>query len=178
MSIPKGNNPPAKFPDPLVNKAWHVEYELVFNHFCSVAESMGYKPTIRGFCDFLEISAGKRHKWSLGQWPSAEDLEKLHDRLGFSYRWLITGEGDPFEEDGSLPEEGARVHALEARLQELEQENAGLKAKLTSSEVGELRGRLADLESTVRQLQTRLLIDGVGDKNAATGIDKAAGGQG
>ena len=152
--------------------SWHINYEMVYERFRSLADSKGFKANVRGFCDFLEISAGKRQKWSLGQWPSAEDLEKLHDRLGFSYRWLITGEG------GDLPEEGARVHALEARLQELEQENAALKAKLTSSEVGELRGRLAELESTVRQLQTRLLIDGVGDKNAATGIGKAADGQG
>ncbi len=162
----------------LAGTSWHINYEMVYERFRSLADSKGFKANVRGFCDFLEISAGKRQKWSLGQWPSAEDLEKLHDRLGFSYRWLITGEGEPFEEGGGLPEEGARVHALEARLQELEQENAELRAKLTSSEVGELSGRLAELESTVRQLQTRLLIDGAGDKAVATGIGKAAGGQG
>lgn len=169
----------------LAGTSWHINYEIVYEHFRSLADSKGFKANVRGFCDFLEISAGKRQKWSLGQWPSAEDLEKLHDRLGFSYRWLITGEGEPFEEGRSRLEAGiakkeeeARVQALEARLQELEQENAALRAKLTSSEVGELSGRLAELESTVRQLQTRLLIDGVGDKNAAIGIGKAADGQG
>lgn len=162
----------------LAGASWHINYEMVYERFRFLADSKGFKPNVRGFCDFLEISAGKRQKWSLGQWPSAEDLEKLHDRLGFSYRWLITGEGEPFEEKGSLPEEGARVHALEARLQELEQENAALKAKLTSSEVGELRGRLVELESTVRQLQTRLLVDGVGDKDAQTATGKVSGGQG
>ena len=144
---------------------------------------MGYRPTIRGFCDFLDISAGKREKWSKGQWPSAEDLEKLHDRLGFSYRWLITGEGDPFEEGGTLPEadlaqkaEEARVLGLENRVAELEQENADLRARLSSSETKALESRVAELENLVRQVQTRLFIDGVGDKPAATNIGKTASG--
>lgn len=148
---------------PLINKVWHIKYQLVYNYFCSVADSKGSKPTVRGFCSFLGISAGKRQKWSQGQWPSAEDLEVLHDKLGFSYRWLITGEGDPFEEGGTLPEadttrrkeEATRLRA-EDRLAELERRNAELEAEL----------READRVN--RKLTSRLLIEGVTDKDAAT----------
>lgn len=119
---------------------------------------------MRGFCDFLGISPGKRQKWSQGQWPSAEDLENLHDKLGFSYRWLITGEGEPFEEDGPPPQT-EREAELQARLAELEREKEMLTAEL----------READRLN--RQLTTRLLVDGVGDKGAATNIGKAGEGQ-
>lgn len=157
----------------LINKSWHVKYELVYNYFCSVADLKGFKPSVRGFCDFLGISAGKRQKWSQGQWPSAEDLETLHDKLGFSYRWLITGEGDPFEEGGTLPEADEEKRKAdeqhrqrETRLQELEQKNAELEAELREA------NRLN------RQLTTRFLVDGVGDKGAATDTGKVGEGQG
>lgn len=148
---------------PLINKVWHIKYQLVYDYFCSVADSKGSKATVRGFCDFLGISAGKRQKWSQGQWPSAEDLENLHDKLGFSYRWLITGEGDPFEEGGTLPEaevakreEKEKRLRLEARLQELERKTAALEEEL----------READRVN--RKLTTRLLIEDATDKGAAT----------
>ncbi len=41
-----------------------------------------------------------------------------------------------------------------------------------------LKNELAETDRVNRQLSARLLIDGVGDKNAATGIGKAADGQG
>lgn len=165
MSSSKENN------KRLINKVWHVKYQLVYDYFCSVAGSKGFKPTVRGFCDFLEISPGKRQKWSQGQWPSAEDPETLHDKLGFSYRWLITGEGDPFEEGGTLPEaDTERKKAederqrLEARLRELEQKNA------------ELEVELREADRVNRKLTTRLLVDGAGDRSAATNIGKAGEG--
>lgn len=165
MSTPKENK------NRLGNKAWHVNYQIVYNYFCSVAQAKGSKPTVRGFCDFLGISLGKRNKWSQGQWPSAEDLETLHDKLGFSYRWLITGEGNPFEEGGTLPEADIEKknteeerQRLEARLRELEQKNA------------ELEVELREADRVNRKLTTRLLVDGAGDRSAATNIGKAGEG--
>lgn len=137
------------------NKVWLQQYKMVYNFFCSVALSKGFKPTLRGFCDCLSISMGKRQKWSQGQWPSAEDLETIHDKLGFSYRWLITGEGDPFEEGGTLPgkaQEPAKLSLsrAQARLQDLEKEKAALEAELR------------DANRLNRQLATRLLVEGAG----------------
>ena len=81
-----------------LKKDWSYKFEMVYKTFCSVAASKDMKATNKTFCDFLNISTGKLQKWSKGQWPSAEDLETIHDKLGFSYSWLVTGEGDPFEE--------------------------------------------------------------------------------
>lgn len=135
------------------NKIWLQQYKMVYDFFCSVALSKGFKPTLRGFCDCLGISMGKRQKWSQGQWPSAEDLETIHDKLGFSYRWLITGEGDPFEDGGTLPDKAqesanASLRRVQARLQELEKEKAALEAELR------------DANRLNRQLATRLLVEG------------------
>lgn len=48
---------------------------------------------------FLGVSSGKGDAWKKGQWPSADDLDTIAARLGFSYRWLVTGEGDPEGDD-------------------------------------------------------------------------------
>lgn len=40
----------------LFNKVWLQQYKMVYNFFCSVALSKGFKPTLRGFCDCLGIS--------------------------------------------------------------------------------------------------------------------------
>lgn len=105
-------------------KIWSYQFNIVYDYYCSVAASKTCKPTNRGFCDFLNVSTGKLQKWRHGQWPSAEDLEALHDKFGFSYRWLITGSGDPFADDvlGASSEQGhleeqQEVHACLLELQ-------------------------------------------------------------
>ena len=105
-----------------------------------MASSIGLKANISGFCHFLNISAGKRQKWSMGQWPSAEDLAVIHDKLGFSYRWLVTGEGNPLddvEETVSATQQSDDIHLLQHQL----------KAART---------RIADLEKIV-SLQEELI---------------------
>lgn len=74
-----------------LKKDWSYKFEMVYKTFCSVAASKDMKATNKTFCGFLNISTGKLQKWSKGQWPSAEDLETIHDKLGFSYSWLVTG---------------------------------------------------------------------------------------
>lgn len=83
------------------------------------------KATNKTFCDFLNISTGKLQKWSKGQWPSAEDLETIHDKLGFSYSWLVTGEGDPFEESFipyPTPDDTAGLANLRHEVSDLKEE--------------------------------------------------------
>lgn len=77
---------------------WAKNYQIVYSYYRTRNQAKKLKLSHRSFCEFLGISLGKREKWQKGQWPSAEDLNSLHNKLGFSYRWLITGEGDPFEE--------------------------------------------------------------------------------
>lgn len=152
----------------LFNKVWLQQYKMVYNFFCSVALSKGFKPTLRGFCDCLGISMGKRQKWSQGQWPSAEDLETIHDKLGFSYRWLVTGEGDPFEDGGTLPGDAKETAVLslsraQARLEDLEKEKTALEAELR------------DANRLNRQLATRLLLEGVGGGPHPDGLSGKTG---
>lgn len=158
------------------HRDWKKHFEIVYDFFQSQAASKNVQATRTGFCELLGATRGKLQNWIKGQWPSAEDLEAMHKTLGFSYRWLVTGEGDPFDE-GSAPRE-ANLSEAGMRIRELERENAALRSRLKDETEHDLRTRLDELETTVKQLQTRLLIDGVGDKDAATGIGKTADGQG
>lgn len=67
---------------------------------------------------------GKVNAWRKGQWPSADDIVAIHDKLGFSYRWLLNGEGEPLENQDSYGVERERMAGLEARLEALENEKA------------------------------------------------------
>lgn len=65
---------------------------------------------------------GKVNAWRKGQWPSADDIVVIHDKLGFSYRWLLNGEGEPLENQDTSGVERERMARLEARLEALENE--------------------------------------------------------
>lgn len=109
----------------ILKKNWIQKHKIVYDYFCSVAVAKGAKPTVRGFCAFLGITTGKNQKWSQGQWPSAEDLETLHDKLGFAYSWLVTGEGDPFEESFvpyPTPDDAAEIANLRHEVGDLKEE--------------------------------------------------------
>lgn len=75
--------------------------------------------------------------------------------------WLYMGQ-EPAFKDGTEAEPGPGKE----RLAELEAENARLKEEL------------AEADRLNRRLAARLLVDGVGDKDARTGTGKASGGQG
>lgn len=86
----------------------------------------------------MNISTGKGDAWRQGQWPSAEDLAAIAEKLGFSYRWLVTGEGDPEGADappalppctGSAAEESRQVRELEEKVR-LQQELLDAKDKI------------------------------------------------
>ena len=106
---------------------------------------------MRGFCAFLSISTGKNQKWAQGQWPSAEDIETIHDKLGFAYSWLVTGEGEPFEESvipsrqddaGELANLRHHVSDLKEELMRTYQDNARLSRELVA--MSEERRKLAE----------------------------------
>lgn len=67
---------------------------------------------------------GKVNAWRKGQWPSADDIVAIHDKLGFSYRWLLNGEGEPLESSDTCLAVRDHVAALESRVEALENEKA------------------------------------------------------
>lgn len=65
----------------------------------------------------------------------ASDLATIAVKLGFSYRWLVTGEGDPEGEDAPIPATAASTPESTAPAEEivrLRGEMDELKAKYTA----------------------------------------------
>ncbi len=100
---------------------------VIFQKFSDEAQKSGIKPNTATFARFLgHKHDGRVRAWRNGQWPSAEDVWILHDKLGFAYAWLLIGEGEPFDRDVSIKlsetsEEGARnAMAMASRIEELE----------------------------------------------------------
>lgn len=84
---------------------------------------------------------GKVNAWRKGQWPSADDIVTIHDKLGFSYRWLLNGEGEPLERPDICQTERNHMAELEMRVEALENEKA-------------------EADRLIRQLTAKLLAQG------------------
>lgn len=87
---------------------WSQQFDIVYKKFCDIARAKGAdesKISYSSFRRFMGASDGKGEAWRKGQWPSAKDLEKMAKKLGLSYRWLVTGEGDPESEDAPPQQE-------------------------------------------------------------------------
>lgn len=131
---------------------WSEQYKIVWNIFLAHPQSVENGISRRCLSRYLGISSGKTQKWEAGQWPSAEDLSKLHDKLGLSYRWLVTGIGEPFDSEGSAANlnDSAEAERLRSRVAELERENATLKERLlaaheANTEMGRANAKLSEL---------------------------------
>lgn len=123
-------------------------FVIIYEKFSSWAQAEDRKSSKLAFARFLGVSQGAIQNWEKGTLPSPKDMKTIHDKLGFAYDWLIAGEGEVFDK----------------------------KADVVAD--SDLQARVAELEATVKQLTTRLLVDGVGDKNGSIAIGKAADGQG
>ena len=140
-------------------------FEIIYNAFSKAETLQRRRPSNASLGRLLgHPSDGKVKAWKSGQWPSAEDLWRLEKQFGFSLRWLVTGEGDPYGQEGgtaaaSADDSDEGVQALQARMQEMERE-------------------LAEERRLNRQLTARLLVDGVGDKGVASSTGKAGEGRG
>lgn len=71
---------------------WTQQFEIIKNKFL-IQEAK--KPSVGNLADFLGVSRGKPQAWGKGQRPSADDLETIARKLGFSPAWLLLGEGEP-----------------------------------------------------------------------------------
>jgi len=126
-------------------------FEVIYKKFAERAAAEGRPASKLAFARFVGVSQGCMQKWEKGQIPNAKDLITIRDKLGFSLNWLITGEGNLWDESMlEVDELKARIAVLEAELREADRIN--------------------------RKLTTRLLVDGVGDKDGATNIGRAGGG--
>lgn len=73
-------------------------FEIIRNKF--IEQQSGKSITMKALAGFLgHEHDGKVTAWKKGQWPSAEDITIIHDKLGFNYRWLLLGEGEPLAKD-------------------------------------------------------------------------------
>lgn len=111
-------------------------FEIIYKKFSCWAKSDNRPYSKLAFSRYLDISQGRMQKWEAGQIPRPADLKIIHDKLGFSYSWLITGEGDPCaEEAAGLPSTSSdEVVSLQKRIAELEaelREERALNRRLT-----------------------------------------------
>jgi len=81
-------------------KDWSQYYKIVCEIYYKSRFAAEFGATKLGLARCLGASQGKTQNWEKGQWPSASDLAVIAERLGCSYRWLVTGEGDPMGQGG------------------------------------------------------------------------------
>ena len=81
---------------------WSQPFKIIYDIFSSSSHINEFGKSKLGLARFLGLSQGKTQAWEKGQWPSADDLWVIAEKLGLDYKWLITGNGDPF---GAKPAE-------------------------------------------------------------------------
>lgn len=94
-------------------------FEIIFRKYAEWGRKNGFRPSKLALARFLDIPQATLQGWeNRGSAPSGKALKTIHDKLGFSYDWLITGEGEMFD-----------TQAL--TIAELEAENERLKTRLS-----------------------------------------------
>lgn len=83
-----------------MGRNWAQQFEIVYNKYCFSQWAEAFGKSKKGMARLFGVSHGKTQAWEKGQWPSAEDLTSIADKLGFDYKWLVTGEGDPSGSSG------------------------------------------------------------------------------
>lgn len=76
--------------------------ELIYKKYFDWGEANGFKPSKLAFSRFLGVTQGAMQKWEKGTIPSAKFIKIIHDKLGFSYDWLIAGEGEMFDASAQI----------------------------------------------------------------------------
>lgn len=100
-------------------------FEIIYKKYAAWGIQNGFKPSKLAFSRFLDVPQGTMQGWEYrGSLPTGKDLKTIHDKLGFSYDWLITGEGEQFDESAQV------MAAQKAEIERLEAENRKLNARL------------------------------------------------
>ena len=93
--------------------SFEEQFKIIYQKFADWATSEGFKPNRTAFARHIGVSQGCMQKWEKGQRPTAPHIKLIHDKLGFSYDWLITGEGEP------MNEQQKQIEALEQEVKQL-----------------------------------------------------------
>lgn len=145
-----------------MKKDFSYLFEIIYNNFKKSPLVSEFGTAKLSLAKALGVSQGKMQYWEKGNWPSAEDLEVLHKKMGFSYRWLITGEGEPFDETSpsGAPAIGTRVEELERQKADLTQKLLAAKDELLAAKdtiiaLQEENKRRGEWEQPARSTQRR-----------------------
>ena len=90
-------------------------FKIIYEKYTLLAKKHGAAPSLYGLARLLGVSHSKTGAWEKGQWPSAKDCAAIEKLLGFSLRWVVTGEGDPEGADAPTPSIGTGGTASEAK---------------------------------------------------------------
>lgn len=134
-------------------------FEIIYDYFYKNAGADGRQTSKLALSRLLGISQGKMQNWEKGQMPAAADIKTIHDKLGFSYDWLITGQGPQFENS---------VQADPAVVQELKDKLTATENKLAATE-----NELTEANRLNRHLTAKLLVgagQGVGAAGEANAV--------
>lgn len=103
------------------------QYEIIWNNFIPPSGERKSLPALAAFLG--HDHKGKVTAWGKGQWPSAYDCWVIHQKMGFSLEWLLTGEGDIFAATSSTPASEKEATVLR-ELTEAKAEIARLQKKM------------------------------------------------
>lgn len=128
-------------------------FEIIYQIFAAEEKGAGRQSSKLAFSRFMGVTQGRMQAWEKGQIPSPKDLLTMHDKMGFALRWLITGEGEQFDESSPALNSDAKL----------------------AQKIEQLEAELAEERALNRKLTTRLLVES-GDETKGTGdVAKAAG---
>lgn len=88
-------------------------FEIVYKKYCEQTEQLGIRPNETALARYLGVSKTTVQRWKSGQVPASKDVKTIHDKLAFSYDWLISGEGEPMDTNQE------KIAALEEEVQRL-----------------------------------------------------------
>lgn len=92
-------------------------FEMIYEKYKSLVADLGCKPSELAFSRYIEVVQATMQNWKKGQIPGPKDLKKIHDKLGFAYDWLISGQGEMFDNTAQrLAEQERQIQELSARL--------------------------------------------------------------
>lgn len=74
---------------------WKNQYPLIKAKADAALKADGKSYSLVSMAGLLDVSRGKVQAWERGQRPSADDLQKMAEVLGFSPAWLLLEDGEP-----------------------------------------------------------------------------------
>lgn len=95
--------------------SFEQHYKIIYDKFIECFSSDEFTRTTSGFVRFLgHTHDGKVRAWRKGQWPSSGDCGQISEKMGFSLRWLLAGEGDPYGQKSSKDVDAGRSTPADA----------------------------------------------------------------